>query len=200
ASVGRSALGQPAVAMLGGGLGSVVHGSDSAVNGGHVDAGALGGAGLQHGRDLVAHAVEDTIEVNVDDALPVGNVDFSGGRGLAANASIVDGIVQLAEGLEGEVDGGLILLGRSAIHDERSGLVPARLDLVDDALGRILADVRDDDLRAERSEVLCNRFTDARTTPGDQGNFTLKRHISLLVGVSFPWMWAGRWSPTRPAR
>ena len=47
--------------MLGRSIGAVADGGDGAMDGSHVDNGALASTGLEHRRDLIAHAIEDAI-------------------------------------------------------------------------------------------------------------------------------------------
>ena len=50
-------------------------------------------------------------------------------------------------------------------------------ELGDHRLPRILIQVKNNDLAARRGDPTCHRLTDARGTPGDDGNFSIGIHV-----------------------
>ena len=72
------------------------------MDGGHVDDGAAFCRPRgKHRRNLVAHPVEDTVEVDADDLLPGLEVGLAGGRLQSPDAGVVDRQVQASVGVDG---------------------------------------------------------------------------------------------------
>src|SRR5690606_3048479 len=119
---------------------------------------------------------EDAVEIDVDDALPIIEIDFACGRLRAADAGVVDGVVQLAERLHGEGDSFFIVFGGGAVGNERSGFAFGAGDFVDHALGGAAIDVGDDNFDAEPGKLLGDGLADAGAAAGDESDFVFERH------------------------
>ena len=136
-------LGQTGHRMLGGGVvGQVLHGGESGDGGGVDDRAAARGQDLGN---LVFQAVEDAVEVDVDDLLPVGDLQVRNVLLRADDAGVVEGQVQCAVGLLGEGDGRLCVLGVGDIRLEGGGRAAGLGDLLGDLLRGFEVDVGQDD-------------------------------------------------------
>ena len=177
AVLGGGVAGHADHAVLGRGIGGTVRCGDHAVHGGHVHDARLLGTGLQHGGDLVAHAVQDAVEVDADDLVPGVQLGLSHRCRRAADARVVHGVVQLAVGVHGEPDEVLIVLTAGHVrHESDRGAAGVR-DLLDDLLRVLLVDVRHHDLRALDGQLVGDRGADAGTGSRHEGDAVCERHV-----------------------
>ena len=136
----------------------------------------------KHRRDLVTHAVEDAIQVDVDDLAPAIERIVAHLLARAANAGIVDGQMQRAALLHGEIDQRLAGLRIGRVRGKGECAAPGAGDLVADGLGLVLSDVGDDDGSAFGGQFLRDSRADARGRAGDDRcpAFELHAHVVLL--------------------
>ena len=82
-------------------------------------------------------------------------------RRCAANAGIVHTQIELAEGIDGELNGLLDLIGLCNINGHRRRLSAIVSDRINDVLGRIKLEIGHNDLCAARGQLACHSFTNA---------------------------------------
>ena len=83
-------LRQPDNAMFCRRVGAIANRRHGAVDGRHIDDGAIASAGSEHRRNLVSHAKQDAVQVDVDDPRPVCQVRLAGWSLGAADTGVVD--------------------------------------------------------------------------------------------------------------
>jgi hypothetical protein len=163
------------------------------VDGRHVDDGGALATRLEHRRDLVPHPVQDAVEVDVDDAAPVVQVELAGRRLGAADAGVVDRVVQGSVGVDGVADDRLGVFGRRGVLPDRAGAATGVGDLRGHPLGGVEVDVGEHDPGPPGRQVLADRLADPRATAGDDGDLSVERgHHDLLLCRRSGWPWAAR--------
>src|SRR5574340_1649295 len=139
------------------------------------------------GRDAEAHAVQDAVQVNPDDLVPVLDIDLARGRALAADSGVVHQDMEPAECFDGLSDGGLDVrdLCDVALHEDRraAGLLDHRDGLI--AAG--LVHVAHNHLRTAAREAHSSLATDVRAAARYERDLTLEvSHVSSLLYACMP--------------
>ncbi len=122
--------------------------------------------------DFVAQAVEDAVEVDVDDLVPAIERILAGGRGGAADAGIVHREVEPAIGAGGEGDHGFDLVGLGDVDGEGGRGAAGGDQRIGGGLGRIGVEIGDHDLGATGRERLDDGLADAGSATGDDRHLT----------------------------
>ena len=185
--LGGCVLGQPDDPMLGGRVGSVPDGGDRAMDRGHVDDRAAACSCLQHGGDLVAHAIKNAVQIDVDDTFPVREIDFTGERLGAADAGVVDGIMQRAVRSNGVPHNSLGVLrsGRVLLHGGRG--TACAFDFLSDPLGALKVDVGQDDRDTWRASAFAIASPRPDPPPVTIATFPVQSgHVVLQLTSSAP--------------
>jgi hypothetical protein len=178
----RRVLGEPHDAMLGGRVCAVSDGGDRAVDRGHVDDGAFVRAGLQHRRDLIAHAIENAVEIDVDDTLPFREVRLAGRRRGAPDAGVVDGVVKGSVRGQRVADHSFRVLRSRGVLLHGIGDAARIPDLGGYPLRTFDVDVRENDPPASLCQCLPDRLAEARSSSRHDHDLAIEpRHVDLLT-------------------
>ena len=129
---------------------------------------------FEHFGNLIAHAIEDAIEIDVDDFAPAFDAVGAGGVLLPADAGVVDRHIQAAEGFHG--------VGHHFLHRDRVGHVRVQVDgvaacLFDSRGGfltQFIVHVHHRHFGAAARKGQRAGFADPRGAAGDQGDLVLE--------------------------
>lgn len=128
-------------------------------------------AGLQHLGDLVTHAVEDAVEVDADDPVPLVQVRLPGGCLLSADAGVVNRQVQGSVCVHRMADHHFRVSLAGRVLSNRRGRPSGFGDFLDDALRRAEVDVGYHHTGSLGSKLLADCFPDAGAAAGDKRYF-----------------------------
>jgi hypothetical protein len=158
--------------VLGSGIGGTArHAADAGARRGiHHHAAAL----AHHLRDLVLHADEGAAQVNVEDAIPLLQLDFVKRRRLVLDAGVVECAVDAAVGFDCLCDCSLDFFRLRHITGDRQHFGACRLHVLCGLLQRRLAPVRDHDARSFGRERDSGRAADAAGGSGDECSLAFK--------------------------
>lgn len=166
--------------VLGGGVGSVLQDRDVAVNRGHVDDGAPRGIILgQELLDLVVHAVDHAIEVQLDRPVPLVQIHLTDPGARAVDSGAVERQVQCTIGLHGLLHGALVILAGRGVHLKRDCLSARVGDDLGSLFSSLKVDIRSDDLDSVAGEFLCGVFTQPGARSGDDGHLAVEPSLVL---------------------
>lgn len=152
--------------VLGGDVGRGARAADQPQDRRHVDDGAA--AGGQDGRDLRAHGMLHTREVDIDDTLPFLGREFARGLEFPGDAGIVESQVQSAEMLECALHRCIGVAGFGRIARVCHSATAGGDNGLRHALRSLEIDIGDHDLHAICGQQVCRCLADARTGAADQ--------------------------------
>ena len=141
-------------------------------------------AGFEHLRDLVLGAQKGTGEVDGDGVIPARFGHLGARTTFAQCAGVVEADVEPAVALDSQSDERLGLVLRAHIARQCGRFAAGRADLRDQLVQLARAPRADDDFGPFGGEQLGGGAADARTGPGNNGNFSRQAsHGDLLIGA-----------------
>ena len=136
----------------------------------------------QHGRDFVAHAIENAVEVHINDLLPAFNAVGTGWVWLAADPGITDRNIQMSKGRDCVGNHRLDRLGLGHIHREKDHIATGFSNICQGFCAQILIAINNSNLRAATDKCVHARCTNPRGTAGDKRHFSTK--VILVIESS----------------
>jgi hypothetical protein len=152
--LGRCILREPHDAMFGCGVRAIADRGYGAMYRRHVYDRAVLRAGLEHRRDLVPHSVQHSIQVDVNNAIPLAQISFSRSSSCTADAGVVDSVVKCAVRRDGKVHDTLRLICLGGVLLYRARCATTFLDFGGDTVGGFHVNVGEDNRRPVFGEHL----------------------------------------------
>src|SRR5690606_20104150 len=126
--------------------------------------------------NLVAHAVKDPVQVDVDNLVPAFQGQFARGGVVTANTGVVEGQVQGAKLCFGKRHRRACVVGVGGVADMGAGLASGICYFLGNAFGGVSLDVRHNHACTPGGEQFGGFFANARAST------TYQRNLSLKIG------------------